>query len=157
MAHRCIHRVHFSTGSDRKVFFIPKSASSKFAADKFDTYVSMFIMNYPSLSVLKCIRHFLRSLFWFSRIMPWLYPDIDMAASAGTSAEKHGCAKAVVVDCLFCLSAPSDSKQIPLFPLQVFDMPCRTAQHECTRIDLRVVSDLSLRVLGRMVPGRRVT
>ena len=61
----------------------------------------MFTMNYPSLSVLKCIRHFLRSLFWFSRIMPWLYPDIDMAASAGTSAEKHGCAKAVVVDCLF--------------------------------------------------------
>ena len=79
-----------------------------------------------------------------------------MAASAGTSAEKHGCAKAVRY-CLFCLSAPSDSKQIPLFPLQVFDMPCRTAQHECTRIDLRVVSDLSLRVLGRMVPGRRVT
>ena len=41
--------------------------------------------------------------------------------------------------------------------LQVFDMPCRTAQHECTRIDLRVVSDLSLRFLGSMVPGRRVT
>ena len=156
MAHRCIHRVHFSTGSDRKGCLIPKSASTKTAADKFDTYVSMFTMNYPSLSVLKCIRHFLRSLFWFSRIMPWLYPDIDMAASAGTSAEKHGCAKAVRY-CLFCLSAPSDSKQIPLFPLQVFDMPCRTAQHECTRIDLRVVSDLSLRVLGRMVPDRRVT
>ena len=156
MAHRCIHRVHFSTGSDRKGLFIPKSASTKSAADKFDTYVSMFIMNYPSLSVLKCIRHFLRSLFWFSRIMPWLYPDIDMAASAGTSAEKHGCAKAVRY-CLFCLSAPSDSKQIPLFPLQVFDMPCRTAQHECTRIDLRGVSELSLRFLGRMVPDRRVT
>ena len=156
MAHRCIHRVHFSTGSDRKGCLIPKSASTKTAADKFDAYVSMFTMNYPSLSVLKCIRHFLRSLFWFSRIMPWLYPDIDMAASAGTSAEKHGCAKAVRY-CLFCLSAPSDSKQIPLFPLQVFDMPCRTAQHECTIIDLRVVSDLSLRVLGRMVPGRRVT
>ena len=124
--------------------------------DKFDTYVSMFIMNYPSLSVLKCIRHFLRSLFWFSRIIPWLYPDIDMAASAGTSAEKHGCAKAVRY-CLFCLSAPSDSKQIPLFPLQVFDIPCRTAQHECSRIDLRGASDLSLRVLGRTVPGRRVT
>ena len=41
--------------------------AKKSAADKFDTYVSMFIMNYPSLSVLKCIRHFLRSLFWFSR------------------------------------------------------------------------------------------
>ena len=30
-------------------------------------YLSMFLTNYPSLSVLKCIRHFLRSLFWFSR------------------------------------------------------------------------------------------
>ena len=67
MAHRCIHRVHFSTGSDRKGCLIPKSASTKTAADKFDAYVSMFTMNYPSLSVLKCIRHFLRSLFWFSR------------------------------------------------------------------------------------------
>lgn len=61
MAHRCIHRVHFSAGSDRKVVTIPKSASAKSdTADKFDTYVSVFKMNYPSLSVLKCIRHFLR-------------------------------------------------------------------------------------------------
>ena len=103
MARRCIHRVHFSTGSDRKALNIPKSASQKTAADKFDTYVSMFSVNYPSLSVLKCIRHFLRSLFWFSRHYAMAVPDIDMAASAGTSAEKHGCAKAVVVDCLFLL------------------------------------------------------
>ena len=92
-----------------KFFLYLSLQAKKTAADKFDTYVSMFEMNYPSLSVLKCIRHFLRSLFWFSRIMPWLYPDIDMAASAGTSAEKHGCAKAVRY-CLFCLSAPLDSE-----------------------------------------------
>ena len=156
MAHRCIHRVHFSTGSDRKGCLIPKSASSKFAADKFDTYVSMFIMNYPSLSVLKCIRHFLRSLFWFSRhhamaVSGYRYGRI----SRHVSRKAWLCKGSKILP--FCLSAPSDSKQIPLFPLQVFDMPCRTAQHECTRIDLRVVSDLSLRVLGRMVPGRRVT
>ena len=55
------------TGAYTGCILIPKSASTKTAADKFDAYVSMFTMNYPSLSVLKCIRHFLRSLFWFSR------------------------------------------------------------------------------------------
>ena len=142
MAHRCIHRVHFSTGSDRKGCLIPKSASTKTAADKFDAYVSMFTMNYPSLSVLKCIRHFLRSLFWFSRhyamaVSGYRYGRI----SRHVSRKAWLCKGSKILPFLLISSIrlkTSDSKQIPLFPLQVFDMPCRTAQHECTRIDLEV-------------------
>ena len=135
MAHRCIHRVHFSTGSDRKALNIPKSASQKTAAYKFDTYVSMFSVNYPSLSVLKCIRHFLRSLFWFSRhyamvVSGYRYGRISRHVSRKAWLCKGSCCRLP-----FLLIS---SKQIPLFPLQVFDMPCRTAQHECTRIDLEV-------------------
>ena len=135
MAHRCIHRVHFSAGSDRKEKFIPKSASTKSdTADKFDTFIYQC-----SAWIIRLCRYwnasgtFSDNYFGLAGIKSRLYPDIDMAASAGTSAEKAVLYKGsqilpFLLSFLLTNLLYQVQNRILCFHFSVFDMFGRTAQ-----------------------------